>query len=96
MFLAFSGIAGLVDLVCLIIVIIKLFQDNKVLLGILSIPCGIIAFVVGWQNVDRYKIKNVMIVWSVALVISIATSVYVRINAPTTTVTYPGGTTVTR
>jgi hypothetical protein len=92
MFLAFSGVAGLVNLVCLIIVVVKIFQDGKVGLGILGIFCGIFTFIYGWMNVDRYNIRTVMIIWSVA----VALSVGAQVMAPHQTVVYPGGTTVTR
>ncbi len=95
MFFALSGIAGLVNLVCLIIVIIKLFQDDKILLGVLSIPCGLVAFVYGWMNVDRYRIRNVMIVWSIALVISLGSGVLIPHTTITTVNGQTTGTTVT-
>ena len=63
-------------------------------LGIVT--CGLVALVYGWMNADRYNIKNLMIAWTVAVVINIGLSSYISVSAPRTTVTYPGGTTVTR
>jgi hypothetical protein len=65
------GVVGLVSLVCWILVLIKIFQGGNIGLGILGIICPIFTFVYGWVKVDQYQIKNIMIIWSVAIVISI-------------------------
>lgn len=70
-----AGIFGLVNLACLIIVLIKLFQEKGVLHGILGIICGLYTFIWGWMNVDRLNIRNVMIVWSICIVLAIILNV---------------------
>jgi hypothetical protein len=70
-----GGLAGLGSLICLIIVLIKLFPAEGALKGIFGIFCGIYTFIWGWQNVDRYNLKNVMLIWSVCFVVSIVTRV---------------------
>ncbi len=67
--------ASLVSLVCLILVLLKLFPDKGVGWGIFGIICGIYTFIWGWQNVDRYNIKNIMVLWSAAIAISIVVQV---------------------
>ncbi len=70
-----GGIAGLVQLVCAIIVLIKLFQEKGVLHGILGIlSCFIYPFIWGWIHSGRLNIKNIMIAWSVLWVISMFTN----------------------
>jgi multisubunit Na+/H+ antiporter MnhG subunit len=64
-------VASIVSLVCAIMVLIKLFQDKGVGWGIFGIFCGIYTFIWGWQNVARHNIKNIMLIWSVALVANI-------------------------
>ena len=64
-------IVGIANLVFFIMVLIKLFQEKGVLHGILGIICGLYTFIWGWMNADRLNIRNTMIYWSVALVISI-------------------------
>ena len=66
------------SLVCLVLVIINMFQSGKTGLGIttivLSLVCGIgglIAFVWGWMNMGG----KVMIAWTIFTVISIIASV---------------------
>jgi peptidoglycan/LPS O-acetylase OafA/YrhL len=64
-------VTGLISFVCLIIVLTKLFPAEGVLKGIFGLICGIYALIWGWQNADRYNLKNVMVIWSVAVVIGI-------------------------
>ncbi len=70
-------LASAVSLVCWIMVLIKLF-DEGVLQGILGIICGLWAFVWGWMNVGPNNQKNVMIAWTIALIVSIAANVAMR------------------
>lgn len=56
--------AGITSFVCFILVLIKLFGDKGVGWGIFGIFCSIYTFIWGWQNIDRYNIKNIMILWS--------------------------------
>lgn len=78
---AFLGLimlaASVISLVCLILVLLKLFPDKGVGWGIFGIICGIYTFIWGWQNVDRYNLKNIMVLWSAA----IAANIIVRILA---------------
>lgn len=70
-------VASLTSFVCLILVLLKLFPDKGVGWGIFGIICGIYTFIWGWQNVDRHNIKNIMVIWSVA----IAANILLRIVA---------------
>jgi hypothetical protein len=62
---------GIVNLVLFIIVLIKLFQNQGILLGIIGLICGIYTFIWGWINAGRLGITNIMIAWSVCLVLII-------------------------
>jgi hypothetical protein len=66
-----AAIVGIGSLVCWIMVLIKMFQGAGVLQGILGIICGLWAFIWGWMNAGTYGIKNVMIVWSVLVVLGV-------------------------
>jgi hypothetical protein len=70
-----GGLAGLGGLICAIIVLIKLFTAEGALKGIFGFFCGIYTFIWGWQNVDRYNLKTVMMIWSVCFVVSIVVQV---------------------
>jgi hypothetical protein len=63
--------ASIVSLVCWIMVLIKMFQSEGALKGIFGIICGIYAFIWGWMNASRFNIKNIMIAWTIAIILSI-------------------------
>jgi hypothetical protein len=58
-------------LICGIIVLIKLFQDKGILHGILGFICMLYTFIWGWMNATRLNIKNIMIVWTLLILLSI-------------------------
>ncbi len=64
-------VVGIANLVLFIMVLIKLFQEKGVLHGILGIICGLYTFIWGWMHANRLNIKNIMIAWSVGIVLSI-------------------------
>jgi hypothetical protein len=77
-----GGISGLISLVCFVLVVIKIFQSGQTGLGIACILllfcCGIgglVAFIVGWMNAERWNIKNVMIIWTICFVVNIITGI---------------------
>jgi hypothetical protein len=68
-------IAAIAQFVCWIIVLTKLFPAEGALKGIFAVICSIYALIWGWQNVNRYDIKNIMTIWSVALAVSIVVQI---------------------
>jgi hypothetical protein len=72
-----SYVMGVFSLVCFVILLIKIFQSGQTGLGIACVvlaPCGIgviIALVIGWQNADRWKIRNLIMLFTVSIVVSI-------------------------
>ena len=59
-------------LVCWIMVLIKQFKDAGPLHGIIGIiTCSIWTLIWGWMNATRLNIKNLMLIWTVLLVIYI-------------------------
>jgi hypothetical protein len=66
------AIVGLVNLGCFIFVLIKMFPAEGALKGILGIICSLYAFIWGWQHASEYEnMRNVMIVWTVCIVLGI-------------------------
>jgi hypothetical protein len=69
------GILGMVVwlgcIICLILVVIKMFQDAGPLHGILGLICGLYALIWGWMNADRLGIKNIMMIWTLLIIVSI-------------------------
>ena len=64
-----AGSIGL--LVCWIMVLIKMFQNEKPLIGILGILCGLWAFIWGWMKSSSLGLKKIMMLWSLCIVITI-------------------------
>jgi hypothetical protein len=80
LFLAVYWLAAIVSLVCLVLVIVKIFQSGQTGLGIacavLSL-CGIgalITFIVGWVNAKKWGITNIMIIWTAAWIVGLGSS----------------------
>jgi hypothetical protein len=72
--------------ICWIIVLIKLFQNEGALKGILGLICGLYTFIWGWMNATRLSIKNIMMIWTLLIILSII------INAMTGGFSYSLGT----
>ena len=65
-------VAGLACLICWIIVLIKQFQDAGAVNGIIGIvTCGIWTLIWGWMNATRLNIKNIMMIWTLVLIVCI-------------------------
>jgi hypothetical protein len=61
-------------IICQIIVAIKIFQNDGALKGILALLCGLFGLIWGWMNADRLGIKNLMLIWTVLIVVYIILS----------------------
>ena len=58
--------------VCFIMVLIKQFQTAGAVHGIIGIiTCGIWTFIWGWMNATTLNIKNIMMIWTLLIVICI-------------------------
>jgi hypothetical protein len=66
-----SNLSSIGSIACLIMVLIKLFKQEGVGLGILGIFCGIYTFIWGWMNVNRHNLKTVMLIWTACFAVSI-------------------------
>ena len=70
-----GSVIWLVGFVCGIIVVVKMIQNGKLALGIVSLICffcvvgHIIAMVVGWQNADRWNIRTLMMAYTACIVV---------------------------
>ena len=66
-----SFVGGIGSLICLIMVLIKMFPAEGALKGILGIICSLYAFIWGWINASRFNLKNVMMAWTACIVLAI-------------------------
>ena len=66
-----------------IVVLIKLFQVEGVLKGILGLICMIYTFIWGWTKVNdsALNIKNWMYIWTAAVVLGLILNVISRSSA---------------
>ena len=69
-----SWLASIVCLVCWIMVLIKMFPAEGALKGVLGIICGLYAFIWGWMNASRFNLRNIMLIWTVAILVAVAMS----------------------
>ena len=66
-------LVGLASFVCFIMVLIKQFQNAGAVHGIIGIiTCGIWTFIWGWMNATTLNIKNIMMAWTLLIIVSIA------------------------
>lgn len=54
-----------------ILVVVKMFQNAGALHGILGIICGLYAYIWGWMNSTKLGIRNLMIIWTILIIIII-------------------------
>lgn len=78
---AIAALVGLGSLVCFIMVVIKLFQQKGALHGILGILCGLYTFIWGWMESGRLGIKNIMMIWTALIIVSVIVNVLVAQSA---------------
>lgn len=62
-------------LICFIIVLVKLFQTEGALQGIIGLICGLWTFIWGWMNAGKLNIKNIMLIWTLLIVLAIVLNV---------------------
>ena len=62
------------SIICFIIVLIKLFQNEGALKGILGFICGLYTFIWGWMNATKLNIKNIMMIWTALIILTFVLS----------------------
>lgn len=69
--------SAIVAVICFIILVVKMFQAGDPMMGILSLIlciCGIgflFAIVVGWLNVDKYKARQLMPIFTISFILMV-------------------------
>ncbi len=69
-----SWALSLVALACWIIVIVKVFQSNNVVMGICSL-CPLVAFIFGWMKSSELGLQKIMLTWTIIILVNIVISV---------------------
>ena len=70
--LALVALIGCV--ICWIIVLIKIFQNDGALKGIIGLLCSLFAFIWGWMHANRLGVKQIMMIWTVLLILYVVFS----------------------
>lgn len=69
-------VLSLASFICFIMVLIKQFQDGGPLHGIIGIiTCGLWTLIWGWMNAGRLNIKNLMMIWTLLIVVCIVLNI---------------------
>jgi hypothetical protein len=63
--------AGIGSLIMFILVLIKLFQTEGVLKGILGLICALYTFIWGWIKAKQLALTNYMWIWTACILVSI-------------------------
>ena len=58
-------------LICAIIVLIKLFQTEGVVKGILGLICLLYTYIWGWMNASKLNLRNIMMIWTILIIVLI-------------------------
>ena len=62
------------SVICWIMVLIQMFKNAGAVHGIIGILCSLYAFIWGWMNANKLGIKNLMIIWTLLLILYIILS----------------------
>jgi uncharacterized membrane protein len=66
-------LVGLGWFICFIMVLIKQFQNAGAVHGIIGIiTCSVWTFIWGWMNASNLNIKNIMMIWTLLIVVCLA------------------------
>jgi len=69
--IALLALGGIGSIICWIIVLIKMFKNEKPLIGVLGIFCGLWAFIWGWMKASTLGLKKTMLIWSACIGLTI-------------------------
>jgi hypothetical protein len=68
-------VLGIGNLIIFVIVLIKLFQNEGALKGILGLICSLYTFIWGWMNAGKLNIRNLMLIWTLLIILGIICNV---------------------
>jgi hypothetical protein len=77
-----SSIAGIVVWVIGLVVVIKMFQREGVVKGILGLICTLYSYIWGWQHAKQENLTGMMWTWTIIIVISVIAGAVGGMSAP--------------
>lgn len=69
------AVGAIGSIICWIMVLIKMFQNEKTLIGILGILCSLWAFIWGWMKSSSLGLKKTMMIWSACIGLTVVGNV---------------------
>ena len=75
-----AAVAGLASMVCWILVLIKIFKQAGIGLGILGIICPLFVLIFGWIKSKEWGIQEIMLIWTILLIVGIVLNVMVTLS----------------
>ena len=73
----FAIVSGLGSLICMIIVLRKLFSQEGTLKGLLGLFCALYAYAWGWINQREHHLMDVMFIWTISILLGIVANLMV-------------------
>jgi hypothetical protein len=72
-----SGVGSFIIWIAGIVVLVKLFQTEGLMKGILGLICMLYTYIWGWQNIgkEELKLKTWMYLWTGAIVLGVVLNV---------------------
>ena len=72
-----AAIGGFIAWIAGIVVLIKLFQQEGVMKGLLGFLCMLYTFIWGWQNIGKaeLQLKNWMYAWTGAILLGVVLNI---------------------
>jgi hypothetical protein len=79
--LVFATISGIGSLICLIIVLRKLFSHEGTVQGLLGLFCALYAYAWGWMNEREHNLMDVMFLWTISILLGIIANLMVDVTS---------------
>lgn len=64
-------VVGIGSVICWIMVLIKMFQAEGPLHGILGIICSLYALIWGWMHADEHGLRKIVQIWTALAVVGL-------------------------
>lgn len=72
---AIAIVLWIVQVVCWILTLIKIFQNENLVLGIVSILCPLVALIMGFIKMKEWGHEKIMMIWGICLLVNIVLNV---------------------
>jgi hypothetical protein len=81
--LALTILAGIGNLICLIIVVMRMFSLEGTMKGLLGLFCGLYAYGWGWMNQREHNLMDVMYIWTISILLGIVANLMIDVTSVT-------------